>query len=381
MHGWLRTESGAEKPPVRVWRDWVLAAVVVGSALLEVMVRDDMVWRPVALAFGLTLALSMLWRRTQPLAMVGLAFGGLIALDLASVIFAGGPFSAYAGSFVLVLVYSLFRWGTTRQAVLGLVIVLVEAFLAITIDFTGLVDAVGGLFVLLFPAAVGVSIRYRHLVDAQRFETARSREREMLARELHDTVAHHVSAIAIQAQAGRFLAGTHDLAGAAKSLEVIETESSRALVEMRSVVGSLRRDNQLAPESAQRGVADIAAMATAHGGHGIRIEVEQRGDLDDLRPAVQSALYRVAQESITNAHRHARQASQVHVLISGDDEGVRLSVCDDDEPTPAALEPRGYGLVGMTERVTLLGGTLHAGPGPEHGWIVQAIVPRHRGSS
>lgn len=257
MHGWLRTESGAEKPPVRVWRDWVLAAVVVGSALLEVMVRDDMVWRPVALAFGLTLALSMLWRRTQPLAMVGLAFGGPIALDLASVIFAGGPFSAYAGSFVLVLVYSLFRWGTTRQAVLGLVIVLVEAFLAITIDFTGLVDAVGGLFVLLFPAAVGVSIRYRHLVDAQRFETARSREREMLARELHDTVAHHVSAIAIQAQAGRFLAGTHDLAGAAKSLEVIETESSRALVEMRSVVGSLRRDNQLAPESAQRGVADI----------------------------------------------------------------------------------------------------------------------------
>lgn len=88
-----------------------------------------------------------------------------------------------------------------------------------------------------------VLVRYRRVVRTQRFERVRSHEREMLARELHDTVAHHVSAIAVQAQAGRFLAGSRDLDGAAKALEVIEGEASRTLAEMRAVVGPLRRGN------------------------------------------------------------------------------------------------------------------------------------------
>jgi hypothetical protein len=369
-------EPDGESPPVRVWRDWLLVSGAAGTAMAEVVLRQDMVWRPLGIVVGLTLALTMLWRRVRPLAAVGLGFGGLMVVDLAAVVVGGEPFSLYAGAFVVVLVYSLFRWGTSRQTAAGLAIVLLEWLVAVTTDFPGVVDAAGGLVVLLFPAALGVLVRYRRIVRTQRFERVRFHEREMLARELHDTVAHHVSAIAIQAQAGRFLASSRDLDGAARALEVIEGEASRTLAEMRSMVGSLRRGNGTREVFAQRGVADIEGLATVEGDQGPRIDVEQCGDLDDLRPSVEAALYRVAQESITNAKRHARHATRVHVLVDGGAGTVRLSVSDDGERSLSNSRVPGYGLVGMAERVTLLGGTLEAGPGADHGWTVHAVIPR-----
>jgi Histidine kinase len=240
--GLLPMEPDAEGPPAQVWRDRLLFAGVTVTALAEAGARDDMVWRPFAVVLGLTLALTMLWRRTRPLDMVALGFGAFLAVDVASFLAVCEPFSLYAGAAVLVLVYSLFRWGTDRQAVLGSVIVLLEWFVSTTTDFTGVTDAVVGLVALMFPAALGLSIRYRRIVRSQQLDSVRLHEREMLARELHDTVAHHVSAIAIQAQAGQFLARSRDVGGAAKALEVIEGEASRTLVEMRSIVGSLRRD-------------------------------------------------------------------------------------------------------------------------------------------
>ncbi|MEJ2856003.1 MULTISPECIES: sensor histidine kinase [unclassified Saccharothrix] len=339
----------------------------------EVVVRDGWVWRLLGLVAGAVLAFTMLWRRVRPLAAVGVGFGGLMLVDLAAILSGGEAFSLNAGMFVVVLVYSLFRWGTGRQAAIGLAIVLLEWLVVVTTDFPGVTYAAGGLVVLLFPAALGVLVRYRRIVRTQRVERVRFEEREMLARELHDTVAHHVSAIAIQAQAGRFLAGSRDLDGAAKALEVIEGEASRTLAEMRSMVGSLRRGT---PEVfAQRGVADIEGLAAA-GDEGLRIEVERCGDLDGLRPSVEAALYRVAQESITNAKRHARHATRVHVLVEGGADTVRLSVTDDGERGLSNSRVPGYGLVGMAERVTLLGGTLEAGPGPDHGWTVHAVIPR-----
>jgi signal transduction histidine kinase len=246
----------------------------------------------------------------------------------------------------------------------------------VTTDFTGAVDATGGLVVLLFAAALGVSIRYRRIVRTQQFEQVRSNERETLARELHDTVAHHVSAIAIQSQAGQLLARSRDLGGASEALKVIEEEASRTLSEMRAMVGTLRHDNGASPLFVQRGVSDIEQLATAEGAPGPRIDVEQRGDLNDLRPSVQAALFRIAQESMTNAKRHARHATRVHILVAGDTDTVRLSVTDDGVRSPSGPRRPGYGLMGMAERATLLGGTFEAGPGPERGWTVRALIPR-----
>jgi signal transduction histidine kinase len=335
-----------------------------------------MLWRPLAPVVGLVLALATLGRRARPLAMVALGFGTLMAVDVASILTGDVPFVPVAGVSVLVLVYALFRWGTGSEAAIGSVIVLAGWGVSVTTDFTGASDAIGGLVVLLFAAALGVSVRYRRIVRRQQFERVRFHERDMLARELHDTVAHHVSAIAIQAQAGQVLATSGDVGGAAEALAVIGEEASRTLTEMRSVVGTLRRGQDPSTMPIPHGIADIQHLATADEAPGPHVEVECRGDLNDLRPGVQAALFRVAQESITNAKRHARHATRVHVQVAGDSENVRLDVSDDGDRVSSGPRPSGYGLAGMEERVTLLGGTLEAGPHPDRGWTVQATIPR-----
>lgn len=354
--------------------------MVAATAIAEALLRDDMEWRPAAVMVGLALACAMLWRRSRPLAMVGLGFGAFLAVDVATVAAGEEPLSLIAGVAVVVLVYALFRWGTTREAAAGSVVVLVVSLVTVTIDFTGATEALGGLTLLLLAGAVGTAVRYQRIVRAQQFDRVRFHERDTLARELHDTVAHHVSAIAVQAQAGQVLARTGDQNGAAEALAVIEQEASRAMTEMRAMVGTLRRDHGAPEFGPARGVADIETLATSEGATGLRIDVERRGDLDGVRPGVEAALFRVAQESITNAKRHARHATRVHVLVAGDSDTVRLGVTDDGEHTPSGSRQPGYGLVGMAERVSLLGGTLEAGPNPDHGWTVQATIPR-RGTS
>lgn len=370
-------EPVVEDRPGRVWRDWVLVAAVVGAALADALVADDTGRRLVAVAFGALLALAMLARRTHPLATVALGFGSVAAVDLASAFADRPPFAPYAGVFVVVLAFSLLRWATGRHAAIGLAIVVSVWLVSVTTEFTGVADAGGGLLVLLLAASLGAAVRYRHIARAQQLERVRFQERDLLARELHDTVAHHVSAIAIQAQAGGLLAESRDLDGAAEALEVIAEEASSTLAEMRFMVGSLRRPDGTAPVVAQRGVADIERLTAADGARGgLRIDVERRGDLDHLGAAVDAALYRVAQESITNARRHARDATRVRVLVAGDDEAVRLRVSDDGQGRLSDARSPGFGLLGMAERVTLLGGTLETGPGSEHGWTVEARIPR-----
>jgi signal transduction histidine kinase len=130
--------------------------------------------------------------------------------------------------------------------------------------------------VLLFAAALGVSIRYRGTAREQLVEQARFQGREQLARELHDTVAHHVSGIAIQAQAGLILARSSSLRGATEALEVIDREAAQTLAEMRTMVGALR-DRQGQPAVApRRRVADIEGLA-ANGADSLRVDVELCG--------------------------------------------------------------------------------------------------------
>ena len=371
----LWAEPRTPDPPARVWLDWVLVGVLVPMAVLEGSLRDDVVWRPVALALALGLVFPLLWRRTHPLAAVAVAFGAVIAVDVAALIGAAGPVGLDTNAYVLLFCYSLFRWGSGREAVIGLAIILVAGALGIAGNYTGAIDAVLGSLVLLFPAVLGASVRYRAASRLREIDQVKLREREQLARELHDTVAHHVSAIAIQAQAGRVVAASHPNA-AVDALEVIEEEASRTLAEMRTMVGALRTGEKpdLVP---QRGVADIERLARTAGDRP-RVDVELSGDLDDLRPSVGAAIYRLAQESITNAVRHARHATRINVWVVGDDRYVHLTVSDDGVASPfSAGSSSGYGLAGMAERAKLLGGTLEAGPSLDRGWTVDAVLPRN----
>jgi signal transduction histidine kinase len=233
--------------------------------------------------------------------------------------------------------------------------------------------------VLLFAAALGAAIRYRAVAREHLVERAKLHERAQLARELHDTVAHHLSAIAIQAQAGLVLARSSSPAGAIEALQVIEGEAASTLAEMRAMVGALRDGREQPSLAVRRSVADIERLAAA-GTDSLSVDVELRGDLTGLPPALEAALYRVAQESVTNAQRHAQLATRVEVTVTGNATDVQLTVSDDGARTDTP-HPPGYGLVGMTERVTLLGGTLHAGPEPDRGWRVRAVLPRQKGAT
>ena len=366
-------EPRAPHAPAPLRRDWVLVAALVVAGLLEATLRDALVWPGVALVAGVAPAICLPWRRTRPVLVTAVVFGSIVLGDAATLLGTGEPMELYTAVYVLLVPYALFRWGSGVEAVAGM---------ATAVAAHALVTAIGGNFaelaagplLLALPAALGAAIRYRASSRLREADQFRLREREQLARELHDTVAHHVSAIAIRAQAGRTLAASRPGA-AVDALEVIEEAASRTLADLRALVGALR-DGEDADRAPQRGFADIGRLAHAHGG-GPRVDVQLAGDLDDLRPLVGAAIYRIAQESITNAVRHARHATRIDVRVTGDRDCVRLTVRDDGDGGPAAADrSSGYGLVGMTERAALLGGTLESGPSAGSGWTVTAVLPR-----
>lgn len=366
-------EPPVSSPPVRVWRDWALLAVFLPGTALEMILREAAGWEPAALVGSLVLAGAMFWRRSYPLAAMTVAFASIIVLDTVSRIVADQPLEYVTAAVVLITPYALFRWGSGKHAIIGLALMVAQWGFFMATDWSGFSDAIGGFLVIMFPAALGDLVRYQDRNRKQTVQQTKMREREQLARELHDTVAHHVSAIAIQAQAGQAVAGMNPEA-AVQALATIEQEASKTLIEMRTMVSALRagEEAQLAPQAAFDDIERMAKNSPV-----LPISVERSGDLDGLSAPVDRALFRLAQESITNATRHARNATRVSVRLAGEGDQVTLSV--DDDGDRQSFDPAlstGFGLVGMKERAALLGGTLDAGPSLGRGWRVVAVLPK-----
>lgn len=358
-------------PPVRVWRDWAVVAVLVVSSFVEVLLREDRAWAPLLVGVSLVVAACLLWRRTSPLAAVVVAFGTLLAFDVARIVAVDATgLQSIAG--VLVLPYALLRWGAGREAAAGLGVILVWLTVTLVVEPTSPAERLAGYGFFLFSAALGAAVRYGTSSRARAIEEVRLRQRNELARELHDIVGHRVSAIAVQAQAGRALSAA-DPARALATLVTIEEEASRTLTEMRALVGVLREGTHadLAP---RRGVADIERLARP-GGDVVGVRVRVSGDVEAVDPAVGGALYLIAAEAVTNATRHASGATRVTVDVTASRGRMRLRVHDDGAARTAGPAPAGYGLRGMAERASLLGGVLRAGPDPTGGWSVDASLP------
>ncbi|MFG1784612.1 sensor histidine kinase [Rhodococcus oryzae] len=370
----LWAEPRPTNAPGRGPRDWALVAVLICWSVAEVALRQDLAPRPLQLLAALAVLGPLLWRRTHPLVAVAVSCGTLTIVDIVRILTGSQGTLLNSTLAVLILAYSLFRWGSGREAASGLGVILLWLAIITThgADPTTLAEAVAGYAFFLFAAALGAAIRFRAKIRIRDIDQAKAREREQLARELHDTVAHHVSGIAIQAQAGRAIAASHP-ERAVEALAVIEDAATSTLTELRAIVGVLRasQDTEFAP---QPGVAEVEQLAT-DGRTRPCVQVTLFGEFDDLSPAVGAAIYRLAQESITNARRHARHATQVTVAVTGDADRVRLTI-DDDGSAAGGRTPAGYGLVGMRERASLLGGTFHAGPAAERGWRVEAVLPR-----
>jgi signal transduction histidine kinase len=350
-----------------------LVGAFVLLAILEGFLRDELVWRPVAIAVQVPLLIMLLWRRTHPLLSVVVAFGGLGLLEIATTLAGRDSAGLYAMVAILFFPYALLRWGSGREAAIGLVVMAIPHSMDIVFNPSDPASTAAGFVFLLFPAALGASVRFQARSRRRDLDEAKLLEREQLARELHDAVAHHVSAIVIQAQAGQLLAAS-DPEAAQQALATIESEASRTLGEMRSIVGVLRRGE--AEHAPQRGLADLEDLTHSEEGSP-EVEVRLEGDLDDVRPTIQAAIFRIAQESITNARRHARHATEVRVRVVADGDTVALTVTDDGDVSQFDADSGpGYGIVGMTERANLHGGTLEAGPGNDRGWTVRAVLPK-----
>lgn len=227
--------------------------------------------------------------------------------------------------------------------------------------------------------APGLYLRWRQAERSAHVARVRAEERLAIARDLHDVVAHEVTGIVVQAQALRHVAERNPEA-VREVLPEIEAAGARALESMRGMVSRLREPGEAPLTAEPSEVLSALAAPASHGRPEVSVHVS--GPVRDLPVQVGTAVLRIAQESVTNALRYARDASRVSVLVRADDEGVELRVSDDGRGGAGrgtGGTGGGHGLVGMAERARILGGDLSAGPeGVGQGWTVRATIPAQR---
>ena len=223
-----------------------------------------------------------------------------------------------------------------------------------------------------FRAERAAATRASRQIDQRRHQ---SEERLRVARDLHDVLGHNISLINVQASMGLDLMDSQP-EQAREALSAIKSASKEALEELRTMLTTLRRDDDVAPRSPAPGLDSVPELIELTRAAGLCVEVKVAGKAPPLPAAVQLAAYRIIQESLTNVARHAGRA-RVAVRITYDDADVRLEIDDDGTALSerAAAIGTGSGITGMRERVTALGGDLSAGFRRGGGFRVSARLP------
>jgi len=347
--------------------DFALVAIFGVQAVTEAtLLRPDLAWRWLSLVAFFVWLPTLLIRRTHPLVMPVVFAVVSTTLTVTGLVEGTTPEDLNTAVVALLIPFSLTRWARGRDAILGLALFLLVAGTALVTQPISPGDRFGGAAVVVTAAAVGAALRSRAMLHTRQLDDVRQQERERLARDLHDTVAHHLTAIAITAQAGLTVADSRPHA-ATDALRRIDEEASRTLAETRKVLRLLRTED----EPAERPLDDLVGLA-APAGPGPAVEVVIANGLT-LSPTVAAALHRIAQEAVANARRHAVDATSVRVEVAPAGDDIVLTVTDDGRaPTKSG---QGFGILGMTERATLLGGRLDAGPVLGKGWQVTAVLP------
>lgn len=214
--------------------------------------------------------------------------------------------------------------------------------------------------------------------QAQRERLAAAAERTRIARELHDIVSHHLGAISLLSD-GAAATAADSPDRAASVMRTVRDTSRTAMAEMRSML-SVLRDEDPSSDVPAPALADVPTLVAEARRTGLPVVLTTSGDLDDVAPSTALTVYRVVQEALTNARRHAgAEVTRVRVVVQAGEDALTVQVDDDGRGRPEA-SPRpvgtGLGLVGMHERVHALGGTLRVGPGDHGGFAVHAQVPR-----
>jgi signal transduction histidine kinase len=324
------------------------------------------------------------WRRQAPLAVAALVAGAIVVDDLA----AGWDGAVISFDCSIIAAYSAGAHARQRHAVAALAALLV----ANVVDALGAPGNRAGNLALalvvfsLVPWLVGQALRrersrteqlrqFASQLEAEREQRARDAvmtERGRIARELHDIVAHAISVIAVQADAATKLL-RHDPDRAREPLETIHTTSRRALAELRQLVGLLRDSDEQAPLGPQPGVADLERLVDDTQRSGLPVTLEVTGEIRPLPETLDLAAYRIVQEGLTNVRKHAGPA-RARVSVRYQHDRLEVEVRDDGHASIAS-GGGGHGLVGVRERVTLLGGQLDSGRAESGGFVLHARLP------
>jgi signal transduction histidine kinase len=274
--------------------------------------------------------------------------------------------------------YGLAVWSQPRRFAFGAAVVTLVQLAASAgpaANQAALFSAVTLAVLLIARRVIGDRERRAQIAERERDVAAREavvEERARIARELHDLVAHNVSMMVVQAGAERRVLGA-DGGSTGEVLHTIEGIGRGALTEMRRLVGMLRsdRDEPLAP---QPGLADVAQLVAQVRAAGLPVELAIEGEPRALPEGIELSAYRIVQEALTNALKHAGQA-RARVRIHYGADALELEITDDGAGAGAAATSSGHGLVGMRERVALYGGRLDASRVAEGGFAVRALLP------
>ena len=403
--GFPRAEPAAYRDDVnrKAWpldirvSDLVTVAIVIAVIELNVAVGGGAGAAPLdALSWtlGAVIALPLLVHRRWPRAVLLITFATMILFYLVH------RRNISPAPLMFVPTYDVAVAGYLALAITVPAVIMVAGLFAVGLSGTPLVnvlaDFLPSFVIFILAVALGEVVRGRRALAAetarrlelaeeeQRSEAARllAEERLRIARELHDTVAHSMATITVQAgSALHVLSPAHD--GAVREALVSIRETSKtALGEMRAVLGQLREGagagvaagpEAQAPEGLGLGrLPELRAAVTAAGSP-VRVSVE--GEPGPLPPAVDHAAYRILQESLTNVLRHAVSGTEAEVSLRYAPDSVTITVANDG-CVPGGPPGTGNGLRGMHERATAAGGELEAGPRSEGGFLVTAKLPR-----
>jgi signal transduction histidine kinase len=344
---------------------------------------------PMAAYLPLTaaLCLPLIWRRRWPRTVFA------IITVVAFVQWLAGwkvmtPDIAVLPAMYTVAAQCSFRWAVGIGAVAG-----VGGLLAAVRESGGELRMMRGVLIPLIIAIGGVWIlgvyvqtrraylrsleeRAARLEDERdiQIQVAAATERARIARELHDVIAHSVSVMVVQADGAAFAIET-DTARAKRALEMISGTGRQALTEMRRLLGVLRDGDDAGPYAPQPGVQQVEELVRQVRAAGLPVELTVDGVARSLPLGLQLAIYRVAQEALTNTMKHAGPAARAQVCLRHRDDAVEMLVTDDGRGAGARDDGRGHGLVGMRERVAMYGGTVRTGHRAGGGFEVAVWIP------
>ena len=366
--------------------DGVLAVGL--GVLAQAMVWSGRVAGPrVAMAaLFLLIGFPLVVRRRAPLVPITLLMTAIVVQSITTSDAAeGAPLLLPA----LASAYAVAAYGTRRVALIGLLVAMAGCGVQIAFDPLARTAEqlwAAALFVLLIAAAwlAGLAVQGRRDASALQARTRQAEEarqaaitaeRERIARELHDMIAHNVSVVVVQSVAAQGVLGKQP-ARAREPLAHIERSGRQALTELRRLLDVMRnRDEPDELREPQPGLAQLAALVDSVRSTGLSVTLEVEGEPPPDSAPVGPSVYRIVQESLTNVLKHASGA-RVSVRVTYGVASIDVLVQDDgpgrSEPSPA---PPGYGLAGMRERAALFGGTFTAGNRPGGGFEVRAHLP------